>query len=214
MLSPARSTARFVAAVFTALLAAACGGSTPSEPAAGPLAVVTVSPANTSLAAHSTQRFTATGADAAGKDVPLGAITWAVTAGGGVIDSSGLFASGAATGVFNGTIAATSGGLTGHATLTVGPGALKAIRVTPGLASLPIGGTQQFFASGEDADGNLFPIAATWTLKSGGGTLTLAACSLREPSRATSRPPSAPAATPSRAAPRSPSRPMQRSRSP
>ena len=171
MFSPARSTSRFVAAAFTALLAAACGGST-SEPGAGPLAVITVSPANGSVAARGTQRFTAAGADAAGKSVALTAPSWEVTAGGGAIDEGGLFTAGAVTGVFTGTISATSGGVTGHATLTVSPGTLKAIIITPGLASLAIGASQQFFAAGQDADGNLFPIAPTWTLKGGGGTLT------------------------------------------
>ena len=62
-------------------------------------------------------------------------------------------------------ITATSGGKSGSATLTVTAGTLASIAVTPALASVPVGLTQPFVATGTYSDGSIVDISKTavWT---------------------------------------------------
>ena len=88
---------------------------------AGALSKVTVTPNPASVAANGTQQFTAVGTDAAGNVVTITpAVTWSVaTVGGGTISATGLYTAGAATGTFTDAVIATSGTLTGKATVTI-----------------------------------------------------------------------------------------------
>ncbi|HEV8151175.1 MAG TPA: Ig-like domain-containing protein [Gemmatimonadales bacterium] len=137
----------------------------------GPLATITVSPNPVTLAANGVQQFTAVGKDAAGNVVPV-APSWSVVAGGGTIDSTGLFVSGDVPGTFLNTVQARSGGITGQATVTVTTRILATINVLPASVWLPINGTQQFYAEGKDGDGNPVAISPTWSVTGGGGSIT------------------------------------------
>jgi hypothetical protein len=139
----------------------------------GPLAAITVTPNPTSVQAGNTQRFTAVGRDAGGNVVSI-VPTWSIANGGGTINAAtGDFTAGAASGTFANTIRATSGGISGSATVTVTPIplVLASMAVTPNPASVQAGRTQQFSATGRDGNGNPFGISPTWSVVNGGGTI-------------------------------------------
>lgn len=94
---------------------------------AGPLATITVTPANPSVLSGGTQQFTAAGTDANGNSVTA-TYTWSTT-GGGTIDSTGLFTATAAGGPY--TVTATSGSVNGTASVTVTTPALVLFNDSP-----------------------------------------------------------------------------------
>ena len=136
----------------------------------GPLASITVTPNPATVPTSGTQQFTAIGRDAAGNPVPI-TPAWSVVNGGGTISAaSGLFTAGGTTGTFANTVRATSGTLSGTATVNVTP-VLATITVTPNPASVLTFATQQFAATGRDASGNVVPITPVWSVVNGGGTI-------------------------------------------
>ena len=166
-------TAGAVAGVFTNTVRAAVGsvsGNATVIVTSGALATITVTPNPATMTINGVQQFTATGADAAGNAIAITPV-WSVVAGGGAIAGGGLFTAGTVAGTFANTVRATSGGVSGFATVNVTAGALTTITVAPNPATLAIGGTQQFTATGTDANGNVRVIAATWSVTSGGGTI-------------------------------------------
>jgi hypothetical protein len=143
-------------------------------PAAVALTTITVTPNPVSLAPGATQQFTAVGRDASGNVVVI-TPAWSVVNGGGTIDAAtGVFTAGAATGTFAGTVRATSGGISGTATVTITPalGPLATITVVPNPATMLTNATQQFTAVGRDATGNILPITPVWSVVNGGGTIS------------------------------------------
>ena len=137
---------------------------------AGPLATIVVTPNPVLMGSGTTQLFIAVGKDASGNLVQF-TPTWSVVAGGGAISSTGTFTAGAVSGTYTNTIQASNGGITGFATVTVIPGALATITVTPNPVSLNVGLTQQFTAVGKDITGNVVAIAPVWSVVNGGGTI-------------------------------------------
>ena len=83
----------------------------------GSVATMTVTPNPSTVLVGQTQQFTAVARDAGGNVVPVTPV-WSVVAG-GTINSSGLFTAGATPGTFNNTVRATSGGISGLATVIV-----------------------------------------------------------------------------------------------
>jgi hypothetical protein len=137
---------------------------------AGALATITVTPNPASMSIGATQQFTAVGRDAGGNVVQF-TPTWSVVAGGGSVSDAGLFTAGAVSGTFTNTIQASNEGITGFATVTVTPGSLASITVTPNPTTLGVGLTRLFSAVGKDASGNLVAITPTWSLVAGGGAI-------------------------------------------
>jgi hypothetical protein len=141
---------------------------------AGPLATITVTPNPASMAINGTQQFTAVGADIGGNPVAIVPV-WSVVAGGGTINGvTGLFTAGTLTGTFTNTVRATSGAISGSATVIVTSGPLATITVTPNPVFMAMGATQQFVAVGRDASGNVFIITPVWSVVAGGGTINAA----------------------------------------
>ena len=163
--------ARVVAAVALAgAFTAACDVHGVSEP--GTLSTLTISPDPQSMAISGTQQFTAVARDFSGAIVTSEPV-WSIVAGGGTISGAGLFTAGTAPQTYTNTVQATSGGLTATATVIVTAGPLATIAVTPTPVSLVIGTNQQFTAVGRDASGNVVPIAPTWSVVAGGGSINL-----------------------------------------
>ena len=101
----------------------------------GPLASITVTPNPDTLAIGATQQFTAVGRDAGGNVVAITPV-WSVAAGGGTINAStGVFTAGNTTGTFPNTVKATSGSISGTATVTVVSTPPPAAIVSLGTAS-------------------------------------------------------------------------------
>jgi hypothetical protein len=167
-------TAGTLIGTFTNTVQAASGGTSGTATVivtAGPLATITVTPNPVTLSPGFTQQFTAVGTDASGNVVGITPV-WSVVNGGGAIDaSSGLFTASGPTGTYANTVRATSGAISGSATVTIITGPLASIIVTPNPVTLSPGGTQQFTAIGTDANGNAVPITAVWSVVSGGGTI-------------------------------------------
>jgi hypothetical protein len=143
------------------------GGGTPAS--------IAVAPASDTVSISGTRQFTAIGRDAAGNPVAI-TPTWSVASGEGTITPAGMFTAAASPGTA--TIRATSGSVSGSATIVVKaatpppPGPVATIAVTPNPASVAVTGTQQFAAAGKDAQGNMVAITPTWSVTSGSGTIT------------------------------------------
>jgi hypothetical protein len=137
---------------------------------AGELASITISPDTASLAVGATHQFTAVGKDSHGNVITFSP-TWTVTAG-GTIDTAGLFTAGTTAGAFAQMIVATNGSIADSASVTVLPGELASITLTPSPKTLAIGDTAQFTAVGKDANNNIVAITPEWTVAANGGTIS------------------------------------------
>jgi hypothetical protein len=169
-------TAGTVPGAYTATVKATAGtisGTATVNVIVGPLATITVTPNPDTTAITTTQLFAAVGRDAGGNVLSI-TPTWAVVAGGGTINSSGLFTAGTVPGSFLNTVTATSGSTTGTATVVVVAGPLATITVTPNPDTLPISGARQFVAVGRDASNNVVTFTPNWTVVAGGGTIDAA----------------------------------------
>ncbi len=136
----------------------------PTGPVQPPvLTTIEVSPSDVALNVGQTQQFAASGKDQYGDSIATGTVAWeSSNTAVGAISSGGLFTASSAGSV---TVKATgSGGVSGTASVTVqAVPVLTTIEVSPGTATLDVGQTQQFTASGKDQYGD--PISAgavTW----------------------------------------------------
>ena len=137
----------------------------------GPLASITVTPNPDTLIVNAKQQFVAVGKDVSGNVVAFAPV-WTVVNGGGVIDGGGLFTANAIPATYLNTVKATSGALSGTATVVVTAGALFKITVLPNPATMTLSATQQFTATGADAAGNPIAITPTWAVVASGGVIT------------------------------------------
>lgn len=136
----------------------------------GALASITVTPNPTTLPTGATQQYTAVGKDASGNVVTI-TPTWSIVAGGGTIaPTTGLFTAGTTTGTFTNTVRAAVGSVAGLATVTV-TAPLASITVTPNPANMFTNTTQQFAATGRDANGNVVAFTPVWSVQNGGGSI-------------------------------------------
>ena len=126
-----------------------------------PVASVAVSPASATLIVGATQQLTATPLDANGNPLSGRTISWTTSAlGVATVDANGLVT---AVAPGSATITATSEGKSGTSAITVNPVPVASVAVTPGSATVSVGGTQQLTATPLDADGNpLSGRTVTW----------------------------------------------------
>jgi hypothetical protein len=158
---------------YTNTIVATCRGISASATVIvtpGPLATITVTPSPT-LAIGAQQQFTAVGKDAFGNTVAFTPVWTATNPPGTINSSTGLFTAGNTLGVFANSVTATSGTISGKATVTVIAGPVATITVTPNPATMQIGAQQQFTAVGTDAGGNVVPITPVWTTTNPPGTI-------------------------------------------
>ena len=154
-------------AIGTSVVTAAYGGLAGSATLAVTAATLTsiaVTPATASVPVGLKRTFVATGAYSDGTSVNISnVVTW--TSGTPAVAT--VVSPGVATGVSVGaaTITATLGAISGSATLTVTAATLTSIVVTPLTASVPIGLTRTFVATGAYSDGTSVNISniVTWT---------------------------------------------------
>ena len=142
-----RALALAAVSLVCIMILAACGDSTPV------LRYITITPATANIGVGTTQQFTATGSYSNGSTTPNMSVTWgSSTPAVATIDSTGV-ATAVATGTT--TITATAFGITATpATLNVNQ--LTTIVVAPANASVAIGATQVYTATGtfKNADGS------------------------------------------------------------
>jgi hypothetical protein len=115
----------------------------------GPLDHLGLSPATSTITAGGQQSYSAEGFDHYNND--LGSVTVATTF--GIDDPNGSCVGATCTGVTAGvhTVTGTDGGATGSASLTVNPGPLAHLQLSPDPASIPVGGQQAYTVNGFDA---------------------------------------------------------------
>ena len=149
-----------ITAMFGALTA-----STTLTVGAGALVSIAVTPANPSIAKGQTRQFTAIGtfSDATTQDLTT-MVTWGSSDTTAQVSTVGL-----ATGVAVGTptITATLGAVSGSTQLTVTAAVLVSIAVTPPTATVSMGNTQAYVATGTFSDATTQNITTTVTWTSG-----------------------------------------------
>jgi len=107
-----------VALTLATLVAVGCSKSSPTGPGGtGAVASIVVTP-NVSMTVNGTQQFTAVGKNASGTVVTMTPV-WSVVASGGTISAGGMFTAGTIAGTYMNTVQATSGAVSGHATVVV-----------------------------------------------------------------------------------------------
>jgi hypothetical protein len=141
----------------------------------GPLDHVDITPNPASVVAGASQQFTATAKDAADNPIsdPDLSFSWSVVNGGGTINSSGVFTASLTIAAFADTVAATTNGKTGYATVTVTEPVLDHFTInaiaSPQYGGLPI----QLTIYARDAGGNIvLTYAGRMELTASAGTLT------------------------------------------
>jgi len=140
-------------------------GSTRLTVVAPALTAVTVSPSTASISLGTSQQFIATGIYTNGSTkVITTSVSWSssVTAV-AVIGPAGV-AQGNAVGATR--INASSGSISGSASLTITPAALVLLTITPSNVTIPAGVTQQFVATGTFTDGSSQDLTSTALWKS------------------------------------------------
>lgn len=146
-------------------------GTTPLRVTAATLASIAVTPVAQNSAVGYTQQFTATGtySDLSTQNL-TSSLTWSSSNLTLATISNAAGSQGVATALAAGgpiTITATDpvSGKSGTATLNVTAATLTLITVTPGTASITVGGTQQFVATGTYSDNStrILTSAMTWT---------------------------------------------------
>lgn len=155
----------------TANLNAASGNITASTTlivSAATLTSIAINPPSSAVALGTTQQFTATGTytDGTTQDVTQTA-HWSSTNASVATISNTSGAAGLASTLSAGTtmIGASSGPVSAIATLTVNAAALVSIAISPQNTTIPLGGSQQFTATGTYTDGSAQDVTsiATWS---------------------------------------------------
>src|SRR5207247_5566729 len=161
--------------VCTISLLSSCGGGGSSSPTSGSgpnvpppptasLTLLQVTPGNASVAASSTQQFSATGkySDGSSKDL-TSSVLWSSSDTSVASVNNGGLATGVVVGVV--TVTAQFGAMQGSATLNITNAGtnLTGITLSPVAASVPVNTTQQFTATGNYNDGSTRDLTALVT---------------------------------------------------
>lgn len=125
---------------------------------------VVITPGSGTFVAGNSKTFAAVAYDSAGRVVSGASFTWAVVAGAGSINSSGVYSS---TTKETARISATYNGLVGYATCAVSAAPADHISLTPSTVSVPESTTYDFVATVEDVYNNDTGLAATLSAVSG-----------------------------------------------
>ncbi|ETX00549.1 MAG: hypothetical protein ETSY1_10900 [Candidatus Entotheonella factor] len=134
----------------------------------GKLSEIKLTPSGATLQAGNTQKWQAEGFDAYNNAVEV-MPTWRVSESIGEITEEGVFIAQQAKA---GQIIASAEGVSGSVDVTVEPGALKMLSVTPEQLSLTAGETAQMIVVGYDAYGNPTSVEPIWNVPGGMGTVS------------------------------------------
>jgi hypothetical protein len=134
----------------------------------GKLSAIKLTPSAATLQAGNTQKWWAEGFDAYDNAVEI-TPTWRVSGSIGDITQEGVFTAELAK---TGQVIASAEGVSGSVDVTVEPGTLKMLSVTPEQVRLTAGETAQMIVVGYDAYGNPTPIEPVWHVPDGMGTVS------------------------------------------
>ena len=114
------------------------------------LTSISISPATASMALGTAQQFSAVGSFDDGSTQLLTSVSWSSSSTGvATVSSSGMAT---AMGAGSATITASSGSVSGTASLTVTGATVVSIAVTPAASNMPVGSTKQFTATATFSD--------------------------------------------------------------
>ena len=174
------------AGTYTVRLTAMGNGDSPQTSTAeititvwhGPIVQVKLVPDSLELACEQTQQMTAEAQDEYGNPIPEAQITWKIPdSKAGTISSDGVFTAGTKAGYFSRGISVTAT-LNNHSAqttvpVTVEPGPLYQVKLSPSTLKLATGQSHQFTAEATDAYDNPLPEAQlTWKAAPNLGTIT------------------------------------------
>ncbi len=163
------------AATVTSAVTASSGGKSGSANltiTTGPVTKLVIVPSAPSVSAGGQQSFTAQASDACNNPAGAASVTWSTPTGQGSINSSGLYTASCTVGAFPGAVQAKAGDLVATVDVTVVPGAVATLTLTPASASVPPGGSQQFTAGAVDSCGNSTAATFAWDTSISGATVS------------------------------------------
>lgn len=143
----------------------------------GTLKSIGVQPKTATIMLAQKVKFTAEGLDAKGNGV---SISPAWSSSGGSVDSTGTFTPNSV-GKF--TVTASQGGISGSAEVTVTPGDMVSLEVTPTAATTTADGQIQFSATGKDSLGNKQAVNPSWSASGGADAGSIDANGLLSPNK-------------------------------
>lgn len=148
----------FASALLLCICLTACGGTSGSSGSPPTVSSISVSPTPVTLNAGQSQQLTATAkySDGSTKDV-TSAASWTSSNAAVAKVANGLITSVAAGST---TITASFSGLSGSDAVAVNPKSLTTISVSPTTVEFPIGGSQQYSATGTYTDGSTSDLTA------------------------------------------------------
>lgn len=129
-----------------------------------------ISPTRVDVPINSEYQFYLIGVDKKGNPHKIEATSWRVSTNLGTVDATGLFKSSSNSG--SGSIYAYYGSFYDYAYITVTPGELASIQISPASATFAVGDSYTFTASGKDAYGNTVSVSPTWQVEGDIGTLS------------------------------------------
>ena len=152
-LSPVARASGVLRVLACSVLAVSCGGGSMAPKGPPALTAIAISPASKSIAKGTNLQFSATGAysDGSQKNLTL-TVVWQSSSS----SVAKITAQGDLTGVSQGSaqVSASYQGITGNASVTVGPPALVSIVVTANQSTLPLGESEPITATGSFSDGS------------------------------------------------------------
>ena len=141
----------------------------------GPLDHVQLEPAMAVVEVTNQQQFTATALDRFGNPVPGPTFAFRSAEQAGQVDSQGVFTAGTKAGTYGGglTVEVTQGSVTRRTTadVTITPGLLSRVAITPRSVELTPGLQQHFLAAATDRYGNRITVPLAWSVETGAGTI-------------------------------------------
>jgi MYXO-CTERM domain-containing protein len=138
---------------------------------AGALDSLTLEPESATLVVTEQKQFAVRAADVCGNTLSP-SLSWRVVDGGGSVDNAGLFTAGTVAGSHPQTLRVSAGNLMAASSITVLPGALASLSITPRSVELLPAGKHTFTARGEDRFGNGVGVSPTWSVMVGGGSIS------------------------------------------
>ncbi|MGA9542763.1 MAG: Ig-like domain-containing protein [Candidatus Sulfotelmatobacter sp.] len=137
---------------------------------------IAINPPTATIAMGTTQQFTATGTftDGTTQDLTQSG-HWSSTAAtvATISDTAGTMGQASTAGTGTTTIGISSGTVSGTATLVVNPAALVSIAINPPTATIALGTTQQFTATGTYTDGSTQDVTSVATWSSSSATVAI-----------------------------------------
>ena len=154
----------------------AVSGSTELTVTAAVLVSIAINPPTATIAMGTTQQFTATGTFTDGTTQDLtqsGHWSSTVATVATISDTAGTMGQASTAGTGTTTIGISSGTVSGTATLVVNPAALVSIAISPPTATIALGTTQQFTATGTYTDGSTQDVTSVATWSSSSATVAI-----------------------------------------